>query len=539
MGAGDQDESLRHFDRVLANWPDHEKADDAALGRLNILWQQGDHAGVEAQVKQFARRYAASPLNSETQRVLARSRLARQQYAAAVDVLVPLVAADGNRADRYLLAVAQLGAEQYEPALATLDSLDTAEGDSSLRDPINVVRSSALMKLERFREAAVSLRAYLAAQPDGPDAADCRADLVVALAAVGQLDEADAAYREYSEQHAEHQALLPTAQFVAEAAAKAGDSELARKMYAVLARDGNPEEFVAAGLAGLARVDLDGDQNHSSQDSFERLRRMQPENSLVAEAALQRARFLHKSQQYDAALATYRVIIDEHPHSEQLPTALWEAAGLHVQLKQYREADRLLEQLVREHPQLETIDSVLYQWAWVLVDLDRNEEADAVFTRLHLEHPESSYWADSTYRLAERAAAKQDFARAKQLARAVLAAGADGTVAAHSLYLLGRVAVREGQWEDVLPPLTQLCREHADSDLKPQAQYWLAEATYRLGRLDDAQQRLDEVAQQSGEDDQAWLPMVELRRAQVLARQKKWREAFELASPLAARFPDF
>jgi TolA-binding protein len=75
--------------------------------------------------------------------------------------------------------------------------------------------------------------------------------------------------------------------------------------------------------------------------------------------------------------------------------------------------------------------------------------------------------------------------------------------------------------------------------LQPQALYWLAEAAFRLGRLEDAQRRLDEMAGRGDGNDLPWLPLVQLRRAQILARQKDWDAALVHAVELAERFPDF
>jgi TolA-binding protein len=539
VGAERLEEAIHHFDRTVANWPEHAKAPAAELARLEIYLQQGDHAAVTAQTQQFVRRYPDSPLIPNVSRLVGRSLLARQEYARAVDVYRTLVDGAPRSSDVYFLAVAQLGTDDYERALATLNEIALTPEEAILSDAVYVARASALMGLTRYEEAVAPLTAYLASQPNGPDAAGCRADLVVALAATGQVSRARNVYREYADRHSDHSALLATAEFLAEAAAAAGDRETAREMFAVLARESNPEDVIAKGLSGLARIDLDPDDPAASRDSFERLLGLKADKELVAGAALHRARAQRESHRYDAALATYRVIIDDHPQSDLMPAALWETARLHVQLKQYREAAPLLERLVRDHPQVPYVDRVLYQWAWLLVDMDRADDADAVFTRLNIEHPQSDYWPDATYRLAERAAGNQDPVRARKLATQVIEADPDGEITSHSLYLLGQIAIRAGDWEGARPPLVQLCEQCTDSPLCPAAEYWLAEVTYRLGEYEDAQRRFDNLAKRTGQVSDKWPAMVELRRAQVLARQKNWADSLGLASSIAELFPDF
>ncbi len=537
VGAERLEEAIHHFDRTVANWPGHAKAPAAELARLEIHLQQGDHAAVTAQTQQFLRRYPDSPLIPNVSRLVGRSLLARQEYARAVDVYRTLVDGDPPSSDVYFLAVAQLGTDDHEGALATLHEIALTPEEATLSDAVCVARASALMGLTRFEEAVAPLTAYLASQPNGPDAAGCRADLVVALAATGQVSRARDVYREYAARHSGHSALLATAEFLAEAAVAAGDRETAREMFAVLAREGNPEDVVAKGLSGLARIDLDDPA--ASRDSFQRLLGLKADKELVAVAVIERARAQRDSKRYNAALATYRIIIDDHPQSDLMPAALWETARLHVQLKQYREAAPLLERLVRDHPQVPYVDRVLYQWAWLLVDMDRADDADAVFTRLNIEHPQSNYWPDATYRLAERAARSQDPMRARKLAWQVIEADPDGEITSHSLYLLGQIAIRAGDWEGARPPLVQLCEQCADSPLRPAAEYWLAEVTYRLGEYEDAQRRFDNLAKRTEQVNDKWPAMVELRRAQVLARQKDWADSLGLALSIAERFPDF
>jgi TolA-binding protein len=538
-GAGQLDDATGYYERVLANWPDSPIADDAAVGKLQALYRQQRHAAVKVQAAQFQVQFSRSPLRQQMQRLAGRSLLAMGEYDPAVIVFRRLADSHQQVSDKYLLAVAHLGASQPEAALRALDEIAEENGGKEIADAVYVARASALMSLKRHTAAIEPLTAYLKSRPEGPDAADCRSELVIALAATDRLEAARTAYAEYAAKHASHPALLATTDFLAQAAAAAGETEAARELFGVLAREGNPEPYVAKGLSGLARFGIEADRCGAADESFERLRQLQPDGPLVPQVAMERARKLRETGQHSAALAAYRLIIDEHPTSDRMPLALWEAAAIHVQQKQYREAASLLERLVREHPTFDHLDAVLYRWAWVLIDLERPDDANAVFTRLYLEHPRSVYWADSTYRLAERAAANEDRQRATRLAEQVVAAEPTSEAAAHSLYLLGQLAARAGDWQHVSPPLTRLCEEHPDSDLCHSAGYWLAEAAYRSGRLEDAQRRFDELEQTLGQQDVAWLPMVHLRRAQVLAHQKRWHEAHDRAKEIARRFPDF
>lgn len=97
----------------------------------------------------------------------------------------------------------------------------------------------------------------------------------------------------------------------------------------------------------------------------------------------------------------------------------------------------------------------------------------------------------------------------------------------------------EERWFDVAPPMERVAREFPESSLRLPALYWAAESYYRQRDYEEAGRRFDELAPLADSGDASWLAMVPLRQAQVLAHKKQWREAYELASTIAERFPDF
>jgi TolA-binding protein len=252
-----------------------------------------------------------------------------------------------------------------------------------------------------------------------------------------------------------------------------------------------------------------------------------------------RGQALEKLHQLDAALAAYHLILEKYANSKQAPAAQLRAAQLHDQLGQDREAAELFEQLASQRPEPPNLDAVLYQWAWVLVDLERPDEADAIFNRLWRDCRSSEYWADAAYRLAERAARAEDHERAIRLADEIIASHCDRAILAHALYLKGQSAAAMGRWEEVDAPMSRIMNEFSDSELLLPAEYWAAEALYRRGRYEEAGRRFDNLSKKTQGRDDAWLGMIPLRQAQVLAHKKQWQESFELAQTIERRFPKF
>ena len=577
--AGRVNEAAKHYDRVLGDWPDSTWADDSLRGRMQVALAAEDHAKVDTLAAQFDHSHPDSALRDLVRETLGRSLLKRQSYTAAIEVFQDLVkrqddtpedrgggdtfpvdpvaepvpsAADPRKdhiageVDRktdqsnwYLLALAYLGAKRHPDVIAALDRVRPSGRQRELVDGVLAARASALIGLEKYDESVESLEAYLASRPDGPDAAKCRAELTVALAKTGKFEKARTVYDDYVRQHPQDALFLPATHYLAEAAYASGDRQSAHELFSVLARDGNPADYVAKGLSGVAWSQLESDRPVESAATFERLLNDYPDSPFAAEAALARAQALEKVGQNDAALATYHVVLDKYPHSKELPSVLLGAARLHDRLQQDKQADALYERLMKEYPRLPQRAAALYQWAWVLVDLERASDADAVFARIHERHKTSHHWADATYRLAERAANERDFDRAGKLTDELIDAKTDGKVLSYTLYLQGQLAATSGRWAEVAGPCVRLAGEFPDSPLRLPAAFLIAEADYRQGRYDKAGEQFDVLARKTQGRTEAWLAMIPLRQAQVRAHHRQWQEAHDLAVTIAARFTDF
>ncbi len=540
---GRVEEATLYYDRVLRDWPAGQWADDSLQARIQIAFDTGDHKRVDGLAAEFDTRFRESTLRPHVRQTVGRSLLKREQFEASIAVFNELTqqpAADApDRANFYYLALACLGAQKYQDALDALDQVAPTAQQQELSDGVHVARAAAQIGLKQYNAAIAPLQAYLKSQPNGPDAAKCRAQLTAALAETGKFDEAEAALAELAKHEADRGVYLSTARYLADTALARDRTELAQRLFKLLARDGNPEEYVAKGLSGLAQIQLNSNSPAQSAETFERLLQQFPDSPQAAEASLLRAKALERLQQFDEALAIYNSFAEKYPNSKQAPQALFGAARLHDQLERDQEAVKLLQRLIDSYPKFEQMDAVLYQLAWVLVDLNQADDGDAIFKRLNGEFRESRYWADSTYRLAERAAQAQNYDEARRLTGELVAAKCDATILSHALYLQGQLAAAEQNWKSVAAPMQRLVSEFPESPLRLSAEYWIAESLYRQGEHELAGQRFATLAAKIEGRNEAWMAMVPLRRALILAHQEKWQEAHELAAGIAARFPEF
>jgi len=548
---GKSDAAGQQFDRVLANWPHSDWADDAGLGRIRIAAAQGDAAVLAAAVKQFAKQFPKSKHDNQVRRLWGRALLRQGDYLAAISQLEPLVKGDASElatsGDRYHLALALLGAKRYDKALAQLDATRLDDVNDEMGSAVQLARATALIGLEKHAAAIVPLEAFLRSDPTSAEAAQAHAQLVTSLAATKRYDRARQVQRRFSGAFATSPSFAPATQYLAEAALADGRDDLALELFTELTSEVYPAQVRAKGLAGLLKCSPSADGDDESvvgadddQQAYGRLLAEHADSEVVPGAVLARGQSLESRDKPIAALDAYRTIIERYPKCEEVPYSLLAAASLHAQLEQFKEADELFARLVKEYRGFENMDTALYRWAWVLNDLGRPEEANSAFDRIHREHADSQYWADATYRLAGDAYQTGSLDHAARLVRQ-LSDKKDiaGDVAPHAICLQGQIAASKGRWREAAEAMQKLLDEYPEHPLKTSAAYWLAEAAFRQQDYATAQSRLRQLSADTADQDDVWLAIIPLRRAQIFGQLERWPDAMEIAEQIAVDYPQF
>jgi TolA-binding protein len=264
-----------------------------------------------------------------------------------------------------------------------------------------------------------------------------------------------------------------------------------------------------------------------------------PHSDRASEAELLLAKALTEANQADKALQVYQQILQRQPSGSTMFSIMHQTARLHQSAGHTDEAVHLLQRIATDANEYEHLDAVLYEWGWALADLDRNEEADAVFGDLARRFPDSDYRGHALYRLAQRAARDQKFDDARQLLEELIGQNCEARILVPALYLKGQTEANAGNWAAVVPPMRRVLDNFPDSDLAVPARYWVAESHFRLGDYDRADQLFNSLQLETEDREDAWLAMVPLRRAQILAHRGNWREARRSAESILARHPQF
>ncbi|HEV3024808.1 MAG TPA: tetratricopeptide repeat protein, partial [Pirellulales bacterium] len=548
-------EAQEQFQRVLKTWPKSEFAEKSEIGLVRAALLASDHKTVDRLAVQFAERYPKSSLASEVDRLVGRSLLERKNFTAATSSFERLVAAEGadstihKDADRCLLSAAYAGQGRFEDALKAVDGVSIAkespgpsdsETDVAARQlwiDVHRQRATAMVGLNRFADALPLLERLLAANPEPSTKVWTQAELAVCLAKTNQLARAKTLYTEQLSQARDAEVLPPAILALADAALELDDATWAADLFGRLAADSSI--FQARALWGLARSQVKRSDTSQALAALDRLLAEHAGDQLASQAGLARGQLFEQLKDDEAALRSYRLVIDKYPSRPELAPALLGAARAEHRLKRPQEAASLYEQLDRQFPTAPDHDAVLYEWAWALRDAGEPDKANEIFERLRTVVPKSRFWADAVYRLAERAHETNDYARAAQLTSELIGGEPGGEVLPHALYLEAQIAAAQNEWPRTTAPLDRLLAEFPESPIVPLARYLMAEAAYREANFDKAAEAFRELAESTQGRHDKWLAMIPLRRAQILARHKEWHDALEMASQIETDFPDF
>ena len=536
-------EANEQFDAVLAAETAGAELHQRALsGKIQISLQAKDYDPLDRLAGQFENRYPDSPILGGVRRMKARSLVERKRFAEAVELIEPIAAGKGESPDlesRYLLAVAYRGLGKSVESLEAVSPV-AESADGRLKTDAQLLRASLLMSLGKFAEAVAPFEAFLAEKPAGEPEAEALAGLAICRARTKNLDAAKILYAELLEKHPKNPLIAIAAEQLSEAAFAADDAAWAEELSKQLASVGSKNGYDVKGKMGQAWSQYKSGKLAEAADTFDDLLKKEktiPED-ITAEAAFVRGNVLEELGRENIALEMYDLVANRFPKSKQHHDALLAAAHLAGKLNQPRSAAAYYERFAKDYPQSSKIDSALYEWAWILSTLGETDRSEEIFGSIHDRLPGSRFWADASYRAAKAAFDKKDYDRAETIVGQLLKKDADRRVREFALDLRGQLAAARADWPKAREAFSKLIEEFPETERRLVAEYWIAESFYASHDYPAAAAKLDQLAKKI-DPREPWTAVVPLRRAQILALQDQWIDAYEVASRIETDFPGF
>ena len=546
---GREAQAAEAYDGIIQRWGQTDYADDAFQARIQIAFDVRDGQLIEALVAEFTKQHGDSPLLPMAMHLGARSALRDERFEKADALFSYLVndvhASEGSDsglklANLYYLALCKLARQDYDRCLAVFDELEAiSSSEQPLTSGVYAARGSAMMGLGRHAEAVTQFEQYLEEEPEGTEAARAQSQMVLALAELQRHERVTAEHQKLIKQYPASDLIDTTTLSLAESAFQRNDFRVAEKYFQYLADHGQSPMAREQGLAGLGWSQLRQERETDAAKSFDQFRQEFPESNLSGDAEFVVAQARERQDDWDAALAAYEKVIEHHPDSRHHAQALFSAARACETLGRVDQALTLLEQLAQTHPNYTDLDAAWYQRAWLLRDAGRERDADAAFAKIYETFRGSEYWSDATYRLAEGANRGGEPQAAQSLLQELIKNGDDERVLCHGLYLSGQIATEQQNWAKVVLQMQRVVDAHGSSALAMNAEYWVAEAYFRLRQYPQALERFDALQPKLATAEKEWVAMVPLRRAQLNANAKRWQEAAEIAATMRENYPEF
>ncbi|MFI4875280.1 MAG: tetratricopeptide repeat protein [Blastopirellula sp. JB062] len=546
---GGVSEALSLFNRLLDAHQDSDWCDETLyyLAEGNVVTGDLDQASVAAQ-----RLIADHPKQEATPqavRLVARKWLEREQYDRAIELLdspgfddvapeMETTATAWNFEKSYLRGIAQLGAGDTSKASQFLNKAIQATELPEQQGTAYYALGLAAERRQEDAAAASHFAKYLELAPTGEEATASRLLLASSLAKIGQLEDAQAAYALINAEQCDLRLYLLTTRRLAEIALKDGEKQWAGQLFQTLAAEGNPDEFVKAGLAGLSWVRLDAAHDETSAAAIEALIERDPHSSYIPTVLAARAQILLKRDNKSEALAVFQQIYRDYPDSDPAPDAMLSAAQILSERQEFGRAAELYRTLVQAPSEDLAIDDLHYQLGWAFYDQGNKAEAAEQWRILCENYPESPLWSDAAYRRAESLLTAKKHEEAKRLLEKIVAQQ-DQQVRAHATYLLGQIAIGQEDWPAVATHMAKLTDGESGEELARLASYWQAESLFRQQNFREAAPLFEQIETEIRGRDFAWKETIALRRAQLAAHLGDWDQALQLAESAAEKFPGF
>ena len=541
------DTAQRWLARLRDGWPDSRWSENAMQMQIDLATQAGDNQNALGWIEQFEKEFPESDKLPSIIEYAGRIQYENKNYQKSIEMFNRLLDRQENAVDerqtiwRYYIGLGHLGLKDYGAAYESLTKTKVGSADKPFQASLAIAKATALIGLGRNLGAAPYLQQYLDIEPNGTQSARARSELAIAFVQDGQWDQASVAMKQLRDKHEGDPLVLTTASVMAEAAYKAKKHRYSESYFELLADSGNGK-YAERGLSGLAWARLQDSQSEKAMVTFERLLNEYPDSTFAPEAAMARGKYLEEREQHAPASEAFALVHTRFANSKLANTARLRQAynlqktggGENLQTAK----SVLLEYLKTQKSGLERGDAI-YQLAWVYADLGQQQESLQRFEEISNSHKASRFWVDATYRVAKQAVSVENYTKADQLLKRLLASETPKEVESRCLFLRGQIAAKQKDWVVVGETMTELVSQTDDNQLHAKASYWLAESLYQREEYSSAVDVFGQLCRRTEITTAKLQPWIQLRYSQSLSYLERWTAALSAADSGLKTYSDF
>lgn len=528
------------------------------LGELAA--DRGDWGRSKSCFQQLIQRYPQHPVANKARLGLSIALLELNQLDTAVSVAGPLAGGESETlasAALLVIARAHFALEEYGLVVSTVEELRTRFPNAAESHQGTVVAGWACWRQAQY-DAILSLTTD----------ADAKQPYFAELLALrGMAHYAQEDWGEASEALAQAAELLPErihlSFFSGEALRRVGDRQRARaafqRVVAVMSTE-KPvleDSWVDDALWSLAQMAAAEGDMLGSQKLTARIRKDYPQspyaaaelvdqNSTQAELLVEALNH-QRDARYDAALAAYQQLVDYCRNADRpAGVALFQQAKLHAKLDQHGAARKCYQECLKQGPASQHYQAAQFALGQLEQRLGREELAVVHFQDIIGEFPSSLTALEARYQLAKIVSTESLELLEAILATAVVEEDLSSSevvrlaeLRQHARESLLKGEAKLGAWTAVRQHAADQLTVVPEGPLRLSAEFWLAEAEYRLGNDAAAKVAFEQVDRRAHSSEAGWTAMAPLRLAQIAARRSQWLEVLKLLEGFRDQHPNF
>ncbi|MEM7229237.1 MAG: tetratricopeptide repeat protein, partial [Planctomycetota bacterium] len=396
LALGEYAKSANAFGTVLDRHSDSELADEAAALRSEAFYYNGDHALVDGPASILMDRFPDSPLRERTEFFRALAAMARAEFAPAADYFNAMLDRypDGQYAGQATLLMGQCEhrADRLGNALSSYERVVERGNDTFVPDALYGM-SIILHRDERFDDAEQALDRLLQSYPDNGNRAN--AQLLRGRVAFDQGEYANA--MTFLEALSDGPMALrdDAAYWIGKCALREGrNGDAMQRLEDAL--QAYPDSALRAEMLYDIAVAAHREANYrKTSDALERFGREFPEHELAAAGMHLLASTMHQQERYDESTALcdqFSSTYVDHPMLSDVQFIAAENAYLQAN---YADADQRFQTYLTNHPNGERIIDAEFRRGMALYHLN-----DYARSRDVLKAVEAAARENDRYRLA-------------------------------------------------------------------------------------------------------------------------------------------
>ncbi|MCP4548330.1 MAG: tetratricopeptide repeat protein [bacterium] len=213
---------------------------------------------------------------------------------------------------------------------------------------------------------------------------------------------------------------------------------------------------------------------------FEQFLSASPDSPERPAALYQSGECLYALQYYEDAVSRWRQVLHSHPDYEETPEVLRKLGDTLFGLQMYGEAHSHYANLANRFPDHEYAEEALFNCASCIYN---QQDYDAAVTAFEAY---SSLYPDGMRQVDAQQAIQACYLRSGKDMLSYIEANPDAVFAAEVLWEKGGEAFRANNFEEAAQHYEAITIRYSDSEIAPEALYYLAEALYALGRHESA-----------------------------------------------------